>query len=99
MTIPAELSILCGLTLNELLINAFKHAFFDRNTGIINIRVRNIENEKIQLNLTDDGIGMSDLGSQSNHLFVVHAFVKQMNANMSHTTSETGTSFSVEIPL
>ncbi|MBO6623164.1 MAG: GAF domain-containing protein [Balneola sp.] len=99
MAISADLSILCGLTLNELLINAYKHAFFDREAGTIRIRVRNIENEKIQMNLTDDGIGMCDLENQSNHLFVVHAFVKQMKANMTHTTSETGTSFSVEIPL
>jgi two-component sensor histidine kinase len=99
MVIPAELSILCGLTLNELLINAFKHAFFDRNAGTINIRVRNLANEKIQLNLSDDGVGMPVLENQSDHLFVVHAFVKQMNAKITHTPSETGTSFTVEIPL
>ncbi|XWN37123.1 MAG: histidine kinase dimerization/phosphoacceptor domain -containing protein [Balneola sp.] len=97
--ISADLSILCGLTLNELLINAFKHAFSGREVGRIHVQVRNIENEKIQLKVSDDGIGISDSGDQSNHLFVVHAFVKQMNANITETTSGKGTSFSVEIPV
>ncbi|MEP5944809.1 MAG: ATP-binding protein, partial [Balneola sp.] len=70
-----------------------------RNAGTINIRVRNLANEKIQLNLSDDGVGMPVLENQSDHLFVVHAFVKQMNAKITHTPSETGTSFTVEIPL
>ena len=97
--IPAELSILCGLTLNELLINAFKHAFLNRNSGNINIRVRNIANEKIQLTLSDDGIGIAASENQSDHLFVVHAFVKQMSADIKEMTSDKGTSFSIQIPL
>ena len=97
--ISAELSILCGLTLNELLINAYKHAFLNRDSGNINIRVRNIANEKIQLTLSDDGVGIGGLENQSNHLFVVHAFVKQMSADIKEVTSDKGTSFTIQIPL
>ena len=97
--ISADLSILCGLTLNELLINAFKHAFSNRQKGTIKIRVRNIANEKIQLTLSDDGIGIPDSGNQTDQLFVVHAFVKQMCANIEKSTSDQGTSFTIQIPL
>jgi two-component sensor histidine kinase len=97
--IPAELSILCGLTLNELLINAYKHAFSGRNTGNININVRNIANEKIQIKLSDDGVGIAGSENHSDHLFVVRAFVKQMCAKIDSTTSHEGTSFILEIPL
>jgi len=39
------------------------------------------------------------LENQSNHLFVVHAFVKQMSADIKEVTSDKGTSFTIQIPL
>lgn len=97
--IPAELSVLCGLALNELLINAFKHAFFERDDGEINIKVLNIENEKIKLIISDNGVGMQQSKKDDDHLFVVNAFVKQMSGYIVLDTTKAGTNFTIDIPL
>lgn len=99
IVLPADLCVLCGLTLNELLINAYKHAFEQREYGEINIRVRNIANEKIIMNLSDDGVGMSYSEKKKNHMFVVNAFVSQMDASLLIKTDDKGTNFTIEIPL
>lgn len=97
--LPAEQCILCGLTVNELLINAYKHAFINKTDGNIDVTVRNIENEKIKITVSDNGAGMSVKEKQSDNLFVVNAFVKQMRANIAQQTSNQGTTFTIEMPL
>jgi len=53
--LKVEQSIYCGLILNELVTNAFKYAFKDKN-GHVYIRLYK-KNEKYILEVEDDGIG------------------------------------------
>jgi two-component system, sensor histidine kinase PdtaS len=56
-----EASIPLGLIINEILSNAYKHAFPDGRTGKINIRFSVDQNSGINtLVLQDDGIGMPE---------------------------------------
>jgi len=48
----------CGLILNELVLNALKHAFPPGRTGKIQIELREKEEGMIRLTVRDDGIGL-----------------------------------------
>lgn len=52
-------AIPCGLILNELITNAFKHAFEDRKKGTIRIELKE-EDRKLTLVVEDNGIGLPD---------------------------------------
>jgi two-component sensor histidine kinase len=47
-----------GLVINELLINAIKHAFPERDTGRVLIRLTKIGEGALHLSLEDNGIGL-----------------------------------------
>jgi two-component sensor histidine kinase len=53
-----DVAIPCGLIINELVSNAFKHAFPDSRPGTIQLSLRQLPAEKIQLSIHDDGIGL-----------------------------------------
>jgi PAS domain S-box-containing protein len=58
---PLELGIdqavPCGLILNELIANAFKHAFPDGRSGTIRIRGYRVDDGEVALEVGDDGAG------------------------------------------
>jgi PAS domain S-box-containing protein len=51
-------AIPCGLILNELISNALKHAFPDNRVGEIEIQLRRAQDETIELQVADNGIGV-----------------------------------------
>jgi two-component sensor histidine kinase len=53
-------AIPCGLILNELLSNAFQHAFPGQRSGEIQIQLRQQADGTIVLQVSDDGIGVSE---------------------------------------
>ena len=60
LTLDLDTAIPCGLILNELISNAFKHAFQDRSFGTIQIELRGEENRLTTLAVRDDGVGIPD---------------------------------------
>jgi len=48
----------CGLIVVELLTNAYKYAFPEGRRGLISVRVRVADPDKIELSVADDGIGL-----------------------------------------
>lgn len=49
----------CGLIINELISNAFKHAFPDGREGKIEVKLRTLEQtDKILLTVADNGVGL-----------------------------------------
>ncbi len=52
-------AIPCGLIVNELVTNCYKHAFPGRNDGTIWVRVRRT-GAMLSLDVEDDGVGMPD---------------------------------------
>jgi PAS domain S-box-containing protein len=86
----------CGLILNELISNSFKHAFTDRKKG--NIYVRFYEHSGYYtLEVEDDGIGIADAHSLSDSktlgMFLIYSLAEQLNAVVS-VRSVNGTHFS-----
>jgi two-component sensor histidine kinase len=55
--LEVDRAIPCGLVLNEMLTNAFKHAFRGRDAGAVTVRVE-LEEGRCRLSVADDGIGV-----------------------------------------
>ena len=54
-----DLAIPCGLIVNELVSNAFKHAFPGERHGEITVELYAEANDRIVLSVCDDGVGLS----------------------------------------
>ena len=53
-----DTAVPCGLIINEIVSNAFKHAFRDKEKGHIDILLKNAIDGEYYLKIKDDGIGM-----------------------------------------
>lgn len=58
--LPINSAIPCGLLINELITNALKHAFTDRQQGDIVVTIRMLDDQQIELTVADDGVGISE---------------------------------------
>jgi two-component sensor histidine kinase len=81
--LPVDAAIPCGLILNELITNAFKHAFYSERTGTVHVRGERVGGD-IRLTVRDDGVGLPaafSLASTSTLGFqLVEALVDQLAA-------------------
>jgi len=59
VTLSIEAAIPCGLIINELLMNAYKHSFPGRESGHIVVSFRR-KTDVNELQISDDGVGMSE---------------------------------------
>jgi len=96
VTLPVETAIPCGLVINELVTNAFKHAFPAGRHGAIRIVLREIDPARWLVAVEDDGIGLPaqiSLGkTDSLGLDLVSILATQIGAEV-EVTREKGTSF------
>ena len=99
----ADRAILVGLVINELVSNAGKHAYPNRSTGSIWVRVTKSDNKTIFVSVRDDGVGLpagfdpttsKRLGSR-----LVNALAKQLGADLTRPVSHVGTNFTLLLPL
>ena len=95
-----ERAISCGLVVNELVTNAFKHAFPDGSGGEIRIELQAADRDLI-LTVADDGVGMPedfDLANvRSLGLQLVSLFAEQIGGRFS-IEPRPGARFSVCFP-
>lgn len=91
-----ERAIPCGLVVNELVTNAFKHAFPDGRAGEIAIALETVEAAEIVLAVADNGVGLPkdfDLGEvKSLGLQLVPLLVDQLGGRLAIESAE-GTRF------
>jgi PAS domain S-box-containing protein len=95
-------AVTCGLIINELITNAFKHAFPKGGKGRIHVRIRRIEDEEILLTVSDDGIGFKTEADPENPstlgLRLVHGLLEhQLNGSLEMRV-EAGTTFTLRWP-
>lgn len=100
LNISIEEAIHCGLLLNELLTNAYKHAFTDRNKGLIELSVREKDN-LVELTIRDNGNGVPDnfleINSGSLGVRIILNLIRQLDANISIENSG-GSKFVISFP-
>ena len=76
----------CGLLINELVTNSFKHAFPGERQGEITISLREDDEDRICFSIADNGVGLPpgiDLTESSSlGLKLVQLFVEQLHASL-----------------
>jgi two-component sensor histidine kinase/predicted hydrocarbon binding protein len=101
IVLTIDQSIPLGLVVNEILINAFKHAFFGIESPSINIICEIIEGV-LNLEIKDNGIGISeDISFPSDNSLgfeLIDSLVNQLDGTVDLLNNE-GTSFKLRIPL
>lgn len=88
-----NVAVPCGLILNELLTNCYKHAFAGKGEGTIHVSFQQ-EKETYILSVSDNGIGLASgyQEKESLGLSVIEALSEQLNGSFSYS-SDTGTAF------
>ena len=94
--LPVERAIPVGLIVNELVTNAFKHAFVAEHEGEVSVALRHEKNYR--LSVADNGKGCpksaaSGLGSQ-----LVELLVRQLEGSLERTEAKPGCRVQVEFP-
>ena len=93
-----ETAIPCGLLINELVTNAFKHAFPDGKTGAVKIELYQQEPGQLNLIISDNGIGIDSTmdwqNSASLGLKLVKILSRQINATIACEVNH-GTTFKI----
>jgi len=97
----ADLAILCGLVMNELISNALKYAFPGQQDGEIVVSLAPCRQNKLCMSVADNGIGLPDNfcidAMPSLGLKVVQILVKQMDGTLD-AQSRNGARFHITFP-
>ena len=89
-----EQAIPCGLITNELVSNSLKYAFPDRAQGTITLRIQHVENGAVELEVSDDGVGlpqgMDFAKNDSLGVYLVQALTEQIDGELVVTSVDQG---------
>ena len=100
ISMDVQRMIPCGLVINELILNAVKHAFPQRKDGKVRISVL-ADDEEISISVADNGCGLpagfqwngkGGLGSQ-----LIPMFVHQLHGELSTSSDENGAQFTITL--
>jgi len=99
MHLDVDTLIPVGLIVNELITNSLKHGFNTDDNGVIDVELREKENQ-LYLRVSDNGIGMTDKNigqlKESFGYELVQSFSDQLDADI-NIKSDNGTSVEVNI--
>jgi two-component sensor histidine kinase len=99
----ADRAILVALIINELVLNAAKHAYPDRSGKTISVRVVQSEKTTVLVSVSDEGVGLpagfDPAKSKRLGTRLVTALSRQLDAELTHPISSTGTNFTLLVPL
>jgi two-component sensor histidine kinase len=99
VALSADRAVPVGLILNELISNAFKHAFPGERTGEIEVELRLVGEQQCLIRVRDNGVGVPEgldiTKTSSLGLQLVHGLAKQLNGTV-ELRREGGTIFEVK---
>lgn len=92
LTLPLDVAVPCGLIVNELVTNAFLHAFPAGRGGVVQISIRSVGDGRAELVVRDNGIGAppnwNPRTGSGTGLELVFTFAEQIEAEV--TVAVTG---------
>ena len=98
-----EQAVPCGLIINELVTNAYKHAFPGDSKGTIKIRLHPSDEREVILEVIDDGVGFASdpdpENSSSLGLILVTGLLKHQLKGSLNVSNEGGAAFTIRWPL
>ena len=99
--LPVDQAIPCALVVNEVLSNAFKHAFRGKTQGILSVSAKQTD-DHVSIIIQDDGVGipgdMDIYKTTSLGLKLIRNLVLQLHGSVTITSNQ-GTKVVVEFPL
>src|SRR5580765_5493390 len=99
----ADRAILVALIINELVLNAGKHAYPNSAGGSIWVRVVQKDGDLVQISVRDEGVGLpagfDPLASKRLGSRLINALAKQLGAELTRPFSAIGANFTLLIPL
>jgi len=99
--IGIESAIACGLILNELVTNAFKHAFPQEQKGTLTVHFHRLDENNCKLVIGDNGVGMPETinweNSSSMGFRIVRVLSQQLQAKLEFKSVK-GTTFTLILP-
>ncbi len=99
---PLEIGIPCGLIINELISNSFKHAFSGVDNGVIHIALVRHNTREFSLQVSDNGVGMDSMfsleESKSLGMRIVNKLVQQIDGKLDYDFSD-GTKYDIRFNL
>jgi two-component sensor histidine kinase len=102
IVMTVDQAIPCGLILNELITNAFKHAFPDGRRGTIRVELARTEGGRLRLVVADDGVGLPEgfavQEPSSLGLRLIGTLSRQLDANLTVNRGR-GASFELTFPV
>lgn len=97
ITLNLETALPCGLLIDELVTNCFKHAFPEAQSGEVRISLSQKDDRLYHLVVSDNGVGFPPeldwKNSQSLGLSLVQLLAEQLDANISLEPTASGTTF------
>nr|QNO46575.1 hypothetical protein NKHCAGDB_00008 [Methanosarcinales archaeon ANME-2c ERB4] len=101
--LPISIAVPVGLVVNELLSNAFKHAFVNRNEGTIGVSFGVSEKGLVSLTVSDDGVGLPPEfnidESKTLGLRLVKILTEDQLQGTLEVTSDGGATFKMEFDI
>jgi len=74
-----------GLIINEMITNALKYAFKDKNKGEIIIHIKPLKNDSYEMIIGDNGVGLKEeKESKGIGTKLIQIFTKQLNGKLEH---------------
>jgi two-component sensor histidine kinase len=88
----------CSLIANEVVTNAIKHAFEEREKGHIKLHIKEDNGNKVRLSISDDGVGLPDdfedrKGSLGMNL--IETLSNQLGGEYNFSSTNQGTTFTL----
>ncbi|MCB6182195.1 PAS domain S-box protein [Leeia sp. TBRC 13508] len=100
VVLELQRTIPCALVVNEMILNAIKHAFINHPKPEIIIDLRCLDNGKTQLDIIDNGIGLPEHFALSSGdtlgIQLIPMFVQQLGGEIQIPKVEKGTCFRIE---
>jgi two-component sensor histidine kinase len=98
--VPAAQAAPLALLINELLSNAFRHAFPPGRSGALSISIVNYD-DRLWIEIADDGVGWGQgelSGGQGFGLMIVDLLARQLQARIDREDADPGVRFTVSLP-
>jgi PAS domain S-box-containing protein len=101
VSLDVDLAIPVGLIINELVSNAFKHAFPSRSNGELLVELQSAPENQLVLRVSDNGVGLpagaDPQSAETLGLLLVRNLARQLDGRMSASRGQ-GTVFEIVFP-
>ncbi|HEY9487195.1 MAG TPA: sensor histidine kinase, partial [Chryseosolibacter sp.] len=101
ISIDVDKAIPLGLILNELISNAFKHAYENHPNPRLVVNLAFPESNELNICIKDNGTGMPSRDEKQRKTFgmkIVSTLIKELKGTI-HVKSENGTTYNLHIPM